>query len=1040
MKNSLAKGFFLLIIFIKINILSSQDYYYAAIPGDTVILTINDFSSGSIQWQERDDDFDVWKDIPGAIINRYKSLVEKTNSNSKFYRAKVLKSGDPCFSYSSVIRQRIVQKVSDIQDGDFYAGGLVFYKQDSLGLVVAPYNNVEPLYGDQGFAPWGCFGVNIAGADSSGIGYGRENNRDILLDCNNPGIAAFMCDTLKLNGFDDWFLPSVDELWLLFDLHINNLVPFFSTVVNSGLDTHWSSTEHSSNSSWGIAGITSSGYPLRVAPDKIKELRVRAIRQFFRSSVLTFECSTILLNSGLIYDVVVKKIDSIPANVIVKFIGVGNDTDHYEWDFGKGLVISGSGRGPYEINYNFGGYNKISVKNSSSNCANDIAQSDYFRVKLFENLNLKLPHIHLGAFDWGDYNNDGLLDILMTGGLHFEIYKNVGIDSFNIIPLQFPKITLSGCDWGDFNNDKLLDFAVCGLADSICITEVYQNIGNDSFVKLNINLPGVKNGFVKWFDQNNDGILELLLSGEDNNNQALTKIYSGFAKAEPIEFNTNILNLKNSNGSFGDYNNDGFSDLLILGNDGTNRRTLLYKNENGQFVLIPTHFIDIEYGSVDWGDYDNDGALDFAITGAKDSIGIEYFNGGGGLKVSFSEVVFAGIYRQISTDSFNHKIVFNKYYNYALSELNWGDYDNDGFIDLAIAGVPRLSYVSTGIGGGKVPITYPSLVSIFRNYQDHTFNNIFVNIPNFLEILDNGNIIDGPSHDFACSYVAFGDYNNDGNLDILREGAGAIGSSIYKNLTSTKNFPPNAPKNLYSIPDCNKVQLNWGPAQDDHTPTQSIIYEIYIGSSPGKSDVLSEVNTYNIRNTHFVINNLKPGTYYWSVKAIDQAQSASAYAPEQSFTISPKPATPRISFNGIKLHSDAADGNQWYDQNGPVIGATQQEFLPIANGIYYVVISSNGCSSDTSNKLQVVLTGSSDLNRNFKIKTYPNPVSTELYIEIDGFAEQVSFEIINAMGQKVYHNSFKEKTKISTSSLKVGMYFIRFNIQNSYVFRKIIKN
>ncbi|MBK8485868.1 MAG: hypothetical protein IPL31_16330 [Saprospiraceae bacterium] len=106
-----------------------------------------------------------------------------------------------------------------------------------MGLVVAPYNNVEPLYGDQGFAPWGCFGVNIAGADSSGIGYGRENNRDILLDCNNPGIAAFMCDTLKLNGFDDWFLPSVDELWLLFDLHINNLVPFFSTVVNSGLDT-----------------------------------------------------------------------------------------------------------------------------------------------------------------------------------------------------------------------------------------------------------------------------------------------------------------------------------------------------------------------------------------------------------------------------------------------------------------------------------------------------------------------------------------------------------------------------------------------------------------------------------------------------------------------------------------------------------------------------------------------------------------------------------------------------------------------------------
>ncbi|MFZ1422613.1 MAG: hypothetical protein WAS55_02220 [Saprospiraceae bacterium] len=114
MKNSLAKGFFLLIIFIKINILSSQDYYYAAIPGDTVILTINDFSSGSIQWQERDDDFDVWKDIPGAIINRYKSLVEKTNSNSKFYRAKVLKSGDPCmiFLLYDIVQAKDIRKTS----------------------------------------------------------------------------------------------------------------------------------------------------------------------------------------------------------------------------------------------------------------------------------------------------------------------------------------------------------------------------------------------------------------------------------------------------------------------------------------------------------------------------------------------------------------------------------------------------------------------------------------------------------------------------------------------------------------------------------------------------------------------------------------------------------------------------------------------------------------------------------------------------------------------------------------------------------------
>ncbi|MBK6544720.1 MAG: VCBS repeat-containing protein [Saprospiraceae bacterium] len=1002
-------------------IVKSQ-YSGIVLTGDTIVFELNETLGGSIQWQEREDTLTIWNDIAGATTNPYLFIVPLAKDKIKYYRAKIVFPPSNCNSFSSEINFKIIESISNLKLGDFLAGGLYFYHTNTFALLAAPT--------DQNRTSWGCEGIEINGADSSGIGDGEENTQSIIDQCKELGIAAYQADTLTLNGFTDWFLPSINELQLMIESLYDQGHGFISE------SYYWSSTESNKNLAWAYATIGKKAFE---ANKYDKYRRVHPIRKLNLKVNNNYNFQFQLLPNEEIYDIKILPVQGNLTNVHVIHTGEGKETDNYIWDFGYGKIISGSGKGPYEINYNFGGYNKISVKNSSSNCANDIAQSDYFRVKLFENLNLKLPHIHLGAFDWGDYNNDGLLDILMTGGLHFEIYKNVGIDSFNIIPLQFPKITLSGCDWGDFNNDKLLDFAVCGLADSICITEVYQNIGNDSFVKLNINLPGVKNGFVKWFDQNNDGILELLLSGEDNNNQALTKIYSGFTKAEPIEFNTNILSLKNSNGSFGDYNKDGLPDLLILGNDGTNRRTLLYKNENGQFVLIPTHFIDIEYGSVDWGDYDNDGALDFAITGAKDSIGIEYFNGGGGLKVSFSKVVFAGVYRQILTDSFNHYIVFDKFKHYALSELDWGDYDNDGYIDLAIAGVPRLSYESRSIGGGKVPITYPSRVSILRNFQDHTFNNIFADIPSFLEKLDNGTIIEGVDHGFACSYIAFGDYNNDGNLDLLREGTGAYGSSIYRNLTSVKNFPPNVPKDLYSILECNKAQVSWNNAQDDHTPTQSIIYEIYIGSSPGKSDVLSEVNTYNIRNTHFVINNLKPGTYYWSVKAIDQAQSASVYAPEQSFIISPKPLTPVISFNGIKLHSDSANGNQWHDQNGPVIGANQQEFVPIANGIYYVVISSNGCSSDTSNRIQVILSDIDNQDASQIIKVYPNPVDDILILEASGNPFKIPFQIINGMGQVIYEGVLKSRIQIPTSLYTSGVYFIKFQTGNLLIIKKLIK-
>ena len=88
--------------------------------------------------------------------------------------------------------------------GGFRYGGVIFYIDETgeHGLVCAVTDQSNG-------APWGCSGTEITGADETAIGTGKQNTLDILAECTTEGIAAHICDTLTLGGFNDWFLPSV---------------------------------------------------------------------------------------------------------------------------------------------------------------------------------------------------------------------------------------------------------------------------------------------------------------------------------------------------------------------------------------------------------------------------------------------------------------------------------------------------------------------------------------------------------------------------------------------------------------------------------------------------------------------------------------------------------------------------------------------------------------------------------------------------------------------------------------------------------------
>lgn len=146
------------------------------------------------------------------------------------------------------------------------AGGIVFHATDGglHGLEAAPVDQAIA------FAPgaeWGCIGIDLFGADGTAIGTGAQNTADILADCTETPIAADMAAGYTLNGFSDWFLPSIAELTLMRD-NIENVGGFAGE--------YWSSSEVSDSRAEHLC--INCGIPLFFV--KTDLLGVRAARTF----------------------------------------------------------------------------------------------------------------------------------------------------------------------------------------------------------------------------------------------------------------------------------------------------------------------------------------------------------------------------------------------------------------------------------------------------------------------------------------------------------------------------------------------------------------------------------------------------------------------------------------------------------------------------------------------------------------------------------------------------------------------------------------
>jgi hypothetical protein len=156
------------------------------------------------------------------------------------------------------------------------AGGFIFYVNPNYAADGWRYLEAAP-FDQSGGAPWGCFRRAIPGARGTGIGSGRQNTADIIAACTEPLSAAALCAGLRLNGVTGWFLPSRDELALLYaKLKATGASDFNARGVADNY-SYWASTQQTADMANHIdfADLGRQHYD-----DKDFPRRVRAVRAF----------------------------------------------------------------------------------------------------------------------------------------------------------------------------------------------------------------------------------------------------------------------------------------------------------------------------------------------------------------------------------------------------------------------------------------------------------------------------------------------------------------------------------------------------------------------------------------------------------------------------------------------------------------------------------------------------------------------------------------------------------------------------------------
>ncbi len=477
----------------------------------------------------------------------------------------------------------------------------------------------------------------------------------------------------------------------------------------------------------------------------------------------------------------------------------------------------------------------------------------------FEDQELTFASLWLAEAEWGDIDQDGDLDIVASGYQlnsdysQLHVYLNNGDMTFTEMDHDMLGSGSGTIQLFDFDTDGDLDIFVMGQYEfEVYIAKTYQN--NDGvFTEIDNDILPLKSCNADWGDYDGDGDYDLLVIGdeyvEEDDDIAHITLYQNDGEGN-FTVVYEIPGMNSGEAKFGDYDNDGDLDVGVSGRIGSwNYDTQIYRNDdNNEFIPILDDGAEIRYTSVNWGDYDNDGDLDLMVTGSYDN------------NVD-SEL---HIYRNDGNDVFvdvEHNIK-----GIRQGDAAWGDLDQDGDWDVIVNGIHNytswIGYIYLNEGNDHYTMV-DSIVSLKYATMD-------------LADADNDNDLDL----FVTGRYDYMDYR----------------VVLFENQVEFVNTTPEAPTTFDAEVVENSVTLTWDAGNDIESGT-GVTYNLRVGTEPGANDVMPGnsnsttgyrqiANLGNVgQNLEFVLHTLPQGTYYASIQTVDGSFIGSAFTEEISFEI-----------------------------------------------------------------------------------------------------------------------------------------------------------
>ena len=425
--------------------------------------------------------------------------------------------------------------------------------------------------------------------------------------------------------------------------------------------------------------------------------------------------------------------------------------------------------------------------------------------------------------------------------------------TFSIASHDLPSILHGSTSWGDVDGDGDLDLLLSGQASGSTVTHLYLNRGRQNgsfhFEASSGSFEQVRYSASSFADVDGDGDLDVLVAGSRSESwpySPSTELYrlDGSGAVSRIQ-DHGLPALHSASMAWGDLDRDGDLDLVLTGTSASDQPvTVVAINQgNGTFAAHTDRLPGVSYGDVALGDIDGDLDPDLVLSGASANgfVTTLYRNEGG---------VFQALPATLP--------------GVAFSSVDFGDFDGDNDLDLVVSGgrvseriFEGLLEVWTNAGGSfqRLDATFPGVLAGDVSWSDYDHDGDLDLLVQGAEAAIGRRTArvwqnQGTSGFRAATFLVgsifadteWGDLDGDGDIDLIATGGSSLGPSftnVYENQRQVIPPLPGTPQSLHAEVTGQGVLLSWLPAVNADESNQHTTFNVRVGTQPGASDVLS---------------------------------------------------------------------------------------------------------------------------------------------------------------------------------------------------------